>query len=323
MRSYYVIFNARSGTALAAGISPQELQQRFEVAGLSAIVDADCDVPLPRRLADAIRTRPNVIVAAGGDGTVTAVAEAILDTGIALAILPLGTVNALARDLGVPMDIDTWIAEIEHMEPRSIDVGQVNQQIFLHKGVAGVVPGIAAGREQIRGQGLRAKLGFLQFFMRRLVRARRLAVEVRDADGHVGIHRVAAIAVANNAYDEGLGRFLSRDRLDRGQLTLYLLRHLNLGDAVRLAAKMLLGHWRDDEALEITPSDGVIIRTRRKIVKVMLDGEVQSLLSPLTFRIRPAALPILAPPAVAASPLTVPVEKTEPAASPLLEVAGA
>ena len=109
------------------------------------------------------------------------------------------------------------------------------------------------------------------------------------------MRRVQALAVANNAYDEGVGRFFSRKRLDGGMLTLYLLRHLTLGDAVRLAAEMALGNWRQDEALDIEPVERVTIRTRKKVLNVMLDGEVMQLQTPLNFRIHKGALAVLAP----------------------------
>jgi diacylglycerol kinase family enzyme len=295
-RHFHMLLNARSGTALNTGVTPDALTEVFVAAGHSVTVDADQHLPMARRLARLRRSNAEVVIAAGGDGTVTAVAEVIVDTHKSLAILPLGTVNALARDLGVPLDLKQWIAALDTMEPRSIDVGEVNGRIFLHKVVAGFVPGLAVGREQIRGRTeIGAKIGFLRFFLRRLFRSRRIAVEIAGLDGGKQVRRVVAIAVANNAYDEGLGRVFSRTEFDRGTLTLYLLKHLGFADVVRLTAEMLLGNWQKDEALEIEAVSSLTIRSSKKMLKVMLDGEVQGLSVPLSFRIRPGALSILAP----------------------------
>ncbi len=106
---------------------------------------------------------------------------------------------------------------------------------------------------------------------------------------------VQAVAVANNAYDEGFGRVFSRARLDTGQLTLYVLKHLNLGDVLRLSAEMLTGRWRTDDALNIESVKTVSIRARHPKVQVMIDGEVERMPTPLDFTIRPLALRVLAP----------------------------
>ena len=113
--------------------------------------------PLAAQVAAAIDSDADVIVAAGGDGTITAVASALVGTDTALAILPLGTVNLLARDLGIPLDVNAAIAALAAMQPRKIDVGEVNGAVFLHKIVFGFVPGLAAARERLRGRGFLAR----------------------------------------------------------------------------------------------------------------------------------------------------------------------
>jgi diacylglycerol kinase family enzyme len=300
---FHVLLNARSGTALARATSQDDVRALLGDDGPTATVDDDMHLPMPERLDRLRRSEARVVVAAGGDGTVTAVAEAIIGTDKTLLILPLGTVNALARDLGIPSDLSQWAVALKDMEPRRIDIGEVNGQVFLHYIAIGFIPGIAAGRERIRGKSdLIAKLGFIRFFLRRLGRHRRLAVEVADPDGGIRIRRLAAIAVANNVYDEGFGRVLSRTKFDQGTLGLYVVERLGLGDLLRLAGEMLVGHWLKDQALHVETAAELTLRIRRQTVKVMFDGEVRSLDVPLRFRIRPAALSVLAPPIAAAAP---------------------
>ena len=105
-----------------------------------------------------------------------------------------------------------------------------------------------------------------------------------------------SIAIANNDYAEGLGQVFHRPRLDEGTLSLYLLRQLRLRDALRLAAEMVLGSWRNDDVLEVEHVRALTVRTRRRLVRAMLDGEIVALNSPLRFRILPLALSVLAPP---------------------------
>lgn len=295
---YHVIFNARSGTALSHSITAHALAEQFRGAGLAAVIDDDRHLLMVERLSRAVTSDAEVVVAAGGDGTVTAVAAALVGTSKSMAILPLGTVNLLARDLGVPLELGHWMATLTDMEPCRMDVGEVNGRVFLHKVVVGVIPGIAAGREHIRGSGgLAARIAFVKFFFRRLLRSRRMVVDIVKSPRSGRSVRVAAVAVANNAYDEGPGRFFSRQRLDRGHLTIYLVRHLTVGDLFRLTAEMVLGRWQRDEAIEIEPTRELILRTGRRRVQVMRDGEVESLATPLDFHIRPRALSVMAPPA--------------------------
>ena len=109
----------------------------------------------------------------------------------------------------------------------------------------------------------------------------------------------ASIAVASNAYDEGLGQFFSRSALDKGKLTLYVLRHLTPGDVIRLSITMLLGNWQHDDALSIESVDAVTITTRKELLKVMFDGEVETLRTPLEFSIRAKALSVIVQPSAA------------------------
>ena len=292
---FHLVLNVNSGTVQALGVTREDLERMFADHGMDVTIDADPDMALDERIRRALESDADTIVAAGGDGTVTALATAIIDTDKSLAILPLGTANLLARDLGLPLDLEECIEALSKMEPLAIDVSEVNGTVFLHKAVIGVIPELAAGREKIRGQGWGAKFAYARFFVRRLARARRLALEIATGDGKSRIERVQAIAVASNAYDEGLGRFFHRDKLDTGLLTIYVLRHLNLGDVFKLATGMLAGRWRDYDALDISTARTVTIRSKKPRLQLMIDGEVASMEGPLHFKIYPRALTVLAP----------------------------
>ena len=308
---YHIVLNSHSGSA--SGVDAQRLGALFDQHGHEATIDAETEAPLEARVRRAVDSAAPIVVAAGGDGTVTALAKAAMDSRKQLAILPLGTANLLARDLGLPLDVEAWVAQLREMEPRRIDVGEVNGRVFLHKVVLGTIPGIAAVREEIRDRpGLMSRLAFLAYFARRLARARRIAVEVTPSDGPPHIERVQSIAIGNNSYDEGIGRFFSRSRLDAGRLSVYVLKHLGFDDVMRLAAGMLLGTWRHDEVLEIDDVRALTLRLKRRKVRVMLDGEIAMLDAPLHFTLRPRALSVVAPPLV-----TAPEPATDIAAQPI------
>ncbi len=293
---YHVILNPNSGTARALGITAAMLEEKFAANGLEAVIDDDDSRPLMERIAEGVRGPAQVLVAAGGDGTITAMAGALLDTDKDLAILPLGTFNAVAKDLHLPLDINGAVAALASSTPQRIDVAEVNGRVFLQKVVIGLLPGLAAGREHIRGrESIGAKIGFMRYFFRRLARQRRMAVAIEPDHGEKRIERVQAMAVACNAYDEGLGRFFSRQSLDRGTLTLYVLRHFTARDFFRLVTGMLVGRWHDDEALSVESVQSVTIDARKELIKVMFDGEVETLETPLHFAIKPKALSVMVP----------------------------
>jgi diacylglycerol kinase family enzyme len=294
-RRFHVIFNPNAGTALASGLTTDRLRALFGAAGLTFEIDDDETLPMADRVARAMEGSSDVVVAGGGDGTVLAVAEAVAGTDKALGILPLGTMNALARDLGLPLDLEGAISALASSEPRAIDLAEVNGQPFLHNVIIGLVPSIAIGREHIRGKGLVQKLGFVRFMLRRFARARRIALALRPDGEDARIERLQTLVVANNSYEQRFGTIMSRRRLDRGSLTVYLIRSLRLADAVRLAAEMLWGTWQEDEVIEFERVRSLDVDGKRRRVLATMDGEVLHLDLPLRFGVRPKSLQVLAP----------------------------
>jgi diacylglycerol kinase family enzyme len=294
-RHYHIIFNPNAGTALASGLTTDRLRELLDQKGLAFEIDDDEASALSDRIGRALTGPADVVVAGGGDGTVLAVAEKLAGTQKDLALLPLGTMNALARDLGLPLDLEGAIDSLARSVPRDIDLAEVNGRPFLHNVIIGLVPSIAVGRERIRGKGVIEKLGFVRFMVRRFARARRIALALTRDDGTRRIERLQTLVVANNSYDQRFGAIMSRRRLDRGTLTVYLIRSLRLHDAIRLAFEMVWGHWRDDEVIEFERVARLDVEGKRKRVLATMDGEVLHLDLPLRFCIRPKSLRVLAP----------------------------
>jgi diacylglycerol kinase family enzyme len=291
---YHVIFNPKSGAALSLSLTGDDLVRYFGDAGCHAAVDATDD-DLTRKIERALASDAEVIVSAGGDGTATAIARSIVGSKKSLALVPLGTANLLARDLGVPLDIKAAIGSMGEMAITEIDAGEVNGQLFLHKVVVGVIPAMAAAREKARGGNLFAVLRFGGYLLRRLRDARKTAIAIVSRDTENRVERIHAIAVANNAYDQGWGKVFCRSSLVDGMLTLYVLRRLSVGAALRLALEMLTGRWQEDQSVSIETVRSVALHAKRNKIAAMIDGEVEMLDTPLNFRIRPKALRVLAP----------------------------
>lgn len=298
MTTACVFFNAKSGTAQHMGLTARFLEKTLERHGIDAEVLAPGEgMSFDEVLEQARDTRADVLIAAGGDGTITAMAKIGIETGKPLAILPLGTANLLARDLAIPLEHTHWLESFAAMEPRRIDVGEVNGTLFLHTVVIGLMPGIASAREYVRSHGgPLAGLAFMRFIIRRMERFRRMRVGVSVDGGPMRRTKVSAIAVANNAYGEGLGQVLHRERLDGGKLSLYVAPRLTLVESLQLLAGMLVGSWRHEGPIDAMEADTVTLVRSRRHTKAMVDGDPVTLEMPLKVRIRPGALTVLAPP---------------------------
>ena len=149
--------------------------------------------------------RPGVIVAGGGDGTVSTVAAALVDTDICLGVLPLGTLNHFAKDLGLPLDLEAAVRCIATGVTSRVDVGEVNGRVFVNNSSLGLYPDIVRDREQQQkrfGRGkwhalLRASIAALRRYPFLQVS---LAVEGRER-----AYRTPFVFIGNNAYRmEGL-----------------------------------------------------------------------------------------------------------------------
>lgn len=312
-RHYHIIFNPSAGTALASGLTTAKLRELFEAAGLAFDIDDREGSDMTARIEQALAGPADVIVAGGGDGTVLAVAERLVGSDKTLAVLPLGTMNALARDLHVPLDINAAVQSLAGQVERLIDVAEVNGKPFLHNVILGLIPSIAVGREEVRGKGWFERFAFVRFMIRRFARAKRLALALQHDTGTPRVERLQTLVVANNSYDQRFGAIMSRRRIDRGTLTVYLIRSFRLFDAIRLAFEMFWGTWRDDEIIEFEKVKRLRVGSKRQQLLATMDGEILTLSMPLEFTVRPKSLRVLAMPDAVAAPQVAVVAEAAPA----------
>lgn len=181
----------------------------------------DCTIRLVHgadEIADALKTavgeRPSAIVAAGGDGTVSAVVAAIVDTDIALGVLPLGTLNHFAKDLGLPLDLEAAIDRLLSGATRRVDVGEVNGRTFVNNSSLGLYPDIVRDRERQRKRlGRRKWPAFALACLSALRRYPFLGVRL-TVGGSERIYRTPFVFIGKNDYRmDGLA-LGERDRID-------------------------------------------------------------------------------------------------------------
>ena len=246
---------------------------------------------------------PNsTIVAAGGDGTVGAVAALALETSSTFGVLPLGTLNHFARDLGIPTDLEKAVDLIAASETVAVDVGFVNDTLFVNNCSLGVYPTIVAAREQLRRRGHRKWSAMLIAAARVLPRHHRLIVKL-DADGEPAVWRTPFVLIANNAYEtSGLG-FGGRKSIQSGRLYAYVAPAIRARQLPAAAAKAIVagalgrkesaeGRFKETDACQLW-----IDANGPRRVTVAIDGELSTISLPAHFRTVPRALRVIAPPA--------------------------
>lgn len=296
-----LVVNRSAGSLLGRTDPAAELEAKLVAAGfeVGSVLDGDAS-DIVERMRHASGLPVDAVITAGGDGTIAAAAEALTGTGKALGPLPLGTMNLLAKDLRIPVDLDAAIAALAHAEPVAIDVGEVNGRKFLCNSMLGMPARLAQRRERNRrNMGLKGWWKHGLATLKAMYRYPPMRVGL-DLGHGVAFIRSKAIVVADNAYDEGFGQVLTRSRLDRGELTVYATRRLSAWPLARLATRMALGRWTHDPDLETHSVRQLTVTSRRSLIRVMNDGETFLIKPPLRYRILPKALMVLKPRGAAA-----------------------
>ncbi|MFE1600283.1 diacylglycerol/lipid kinase family protein [Methylobacterium sp. ID0610] len=295
-RRVVLVTNGASGALAERGLDPARPAAALAAAGLDVVAEPAPTLPLPERLrAAAALPGIDALVVAGGDGTLACAAESLAGSGIPLGILPAGTMNLLARDLGLPLDLDAAARVVASGHPRAIDLGEVNGRIFAINSVLGMPARMQRHREARRGRfGLGALLGMAALLWRHLGRYPRMSATL-DLAGTTRRIRFRTLAVVVGDYREDVGAVLLRSGVDRGRFTLYVIAALSAQGLLRLGLGFAVGRWRQLPDLDRTETTQATLAVPRRRVRVMNDGEVILLKPPLTYRIRPAALRVLVP----------------------------
>lgn len=290
-----VIVNSSAG----AGCPPDWqalLQRKFEAASLAAqvrVVDNGADIALAVR--QALLEGAPMVVAGGGDGTVSAVASGLVDTGVALGVLPMGTLNHFARDLGIPLEQDGAIAVLAGGRALEVDAGEVNGRIFINNSSLGIYPDIVRDREQRqRRLGHGKWRALLAASIAALRRYPVLKVHV-DVDGQTLVRRTPFVFIGNNEYTMQGFEIGERAALDRGTLSLYLTQRMGRFAMLRLALMALFRRLEQARDFDAVTAREFVVRTGHRRLRVATDGEVTVMETPLQYRLRPGALRVMVP----------------------------
>lgn len=292
-----VLLNAAAGTlTLQGGVLGQDaIAQALSAAGIEADIRV---VPGKRLVAEAQsaeKSDVDVIIVGGGDGTISTVAGVLLGSPKPLGILPLGTLNHFAKDLGIPLDLPGAAAVIGAGRVGSIDVGEVNERIFINNSSLGVYPRMVLDREAVRSRfGISKWFAMLWAMFKTFLRFPLLQVRLTIGEQTV-VRKSPLVFVGNNTYQLDLFNIGKREFLDRGELSLYVANAQTRWAMLKLTARALVGRLKQSRDFETFRLSNCLIETRRKRVHVAADGEVMMLVPPLQYRIRAGTLRVCLP----------------------------
>jgi diacylglycerol kinase family enzyme len=241
-------------------------------------------------LADGFTT----IVAAGGDGTVSAVAAEMVGSEALFGVIPLGTLNHFARDAGITTDIDAAVATIAARNVQCVDVGEVNGHMFVNNSSLGLYPDFARHRSNQRRLGSNRWSALVQALWAVMGRNPFVYVHVKT-DDHDVVTRTPLVFVGNNIYEvQGL-QAGTRASLSSGWLSLYMTRQVGVAGFLWLALRALFRRLEESRDFISDNVRELMIEVKRSSVPVALDGEVVQMQPPLHYRIRPQVLRLLVP----------------------------
>ena len=289
-----VVLNGRSGSG-AAEASVRRIRELCEEARREVRVELASGKGIAKAARSAVDAGCELLVGGGGDGTIGTIAAVAAEAGLPFGVLPLGTRNHFARDLGLPLDLEgaTQVILAGHM--RTVDLGEVNGRVFINNSSLGVYPRLVRLREKMMKYGL-AKWAAALWALLAVLRAHPFMAVRITADGEPMVRRTPFVFIGNNEYRmEGLSA-ARRESLSDGQLALYVMNASGRRNLLWLAWQILRGRTAELKELEVFRVAEAEIELKRSSTHVALDGELVTMRGALTYRVLPEALEVFAPP---------------------------
>ena len=296
-RPIVVLLNRGGGAVAADSEIVDKVGDALDEAGFDDFhVELISGGELPARCKKIAERGDELLVVGGGDGTISAAAGALAGTETVLGILPLGTLNHFARDLGIPAKIEEAVKLIAERPERRVDVAEMNDRIFINNSAIGLYPLMVLDRDlQRKRLGRSKRLAMVVASLRTLVRFghQRLTLTVNDET--TGRVDTPLLFVGNNDYRIDIGAPGQRESVEDGRLSVFVMRKKTRRGLIAASVRALLNRARPDDMVQLENVERLRVSSRKSMLAVSLDGEVVRAGPPLEYRIRPKALRVIAP----------------------------
>jgi YegS/Rv2252/BmrU family lipid kinase len=235
-----------------------------------------------------------LFVAAGGDGTINSVIQALVNTDAVLGVIPVGTFNHFARDLGMPLDWRNALDVAISGTTRQVDAARVNERFFVNNVSMGLYPELVARREE-KGRDYSRWKARAYAVIATLQKYPHVSVTV-ETEHHSEVIRTHVLMVSNNSYDlSRIGIQAPRSTLEEGRLTIYWLPHLRRLELMRFVAHFLAGRVRETPGFRSFRTMRAKMQSPRPRLQLGIDGEVFTMDTPLNITIVPKSLLVRVP----------------------------
>ena len=292
MHNVLVVLNKRAGALLDRDPAEvrREVESALRVGGRSIEVVLESGKGIVRAVERGAAGGYDTLIVGGGDGSVSCAANRLAGKPVALGVLPLGTLNLLARDLRMPTELAQALAALSTARPRAIDLASLNGRRFHSISGLGFFSQMARAREEARdlpGRVLRLGAAALRAFFR----TGHFTLEF-DIDGRASRMQAYAALVTCNRFG---GDDWRRDALDGGTLEIHIAEEEGALGRLKAGADVLAGGWRDNKGIHSFSAQRVRIGSVRRRTWAATDGELRRERMPLDFAIEPRALTVLSP----------------------------
>ncbi|MDQ6786221.1 MAG: diacylglycerol kinase family lipid kinase, partial [Acidobacteriota bacterium] len=263
-----VIVNESSGTGDEKIDIKSQIEEAFKAHNLQANVSiAGSGEDLMKLAEQSARSDAEIIVAGGGDGTISGVASKIIDANKTFGVLPLGTLNHFSKDLQIPQDLAEAVRVIAEGNVKKIDVGEINGQIFINNSSIGLYPKIVRRRE--RQQRLGRGKWTAAFWAATNVLRRYPFLNIKlSVDGQEVRRKTPFVFVGNNEYEMDFLNIGTRKCLDDGKLSVYILHRTGRFGLLMLALRSLVGALQRAKDFETVCTEEITIDTHHKTLLV-------------------------------------------------------
>lgn len=291
-----VLLNDTSGKK-EAGPTAEEMQSVFERFSLSPrVVHLDPSRSFRDSVSSLTADGHRTIIAAGGDGTISGVAQALLGTSCRFGILPRGTFNYFARSLDIPQDLETAVKVIAQGHVRSLRVAMLNDTVFLNNANFGLYPQVLRSREDIYNFWGRSRAAAYWSALKVLFQWPRPLILTITTNGTSQTYRTPMIFVLNNAFQLRQMGMDGVDCIQNGKLAMLIAPDQGRLGMLRSAAAMLMGRAAKHRDFHLVCSDTFEVSSRRKKLLVACDGERRRMAGPFRLGLSEKTLDIIVPP---------------------------
>ncbi|OAO02935.1 hypothetical protein A8B76_21695 [Roseovarius indicus] len=290
-----VIMNGKSGRRDTQDI-PAQIRKALETNAPGAelrILDSGSELlPATRK---AVEEGFDMVVAAGGDGTVSGVASVLHGTGVTMGILPLGTFNYFARSLDIPTDIPSAVALLCEGAARPVRIARINERIFLNNASLGAYPAILKTREDVyRRWGRRRIAAYWSVFLTLVTLRRPLRVRIEAGD-QVLERRTPLIFAVNNAFQLNQVGLQGEEEIAKGRLALFIAPDTNRWGMLRNALLLALGLAEREKEFDFVAAKRIQIVDHKKKHDIACDGERDRMAAPYDLQVIENELNVMAP----------------------------